>query len=55
MNIVYPFFLKNDPEGACNKLTKDATEEWEKVNFYNDIYNIPFLALSILNSIILII
>ncbi len=32
MNIVYPYYIRNDPEGACNALTKEAQEEWEKVN-----------------------
>lgn len=46
MNIVFPFYLKNDPEGACNKLTKDAINEWEKVNFYK-LFNFNF---SLLNN-----
>lgn len=36
VNIVYPYYVRNDPEGACYLLTKEATEEWEKVfNFVN--------------------
>ena len=31
MNIVYPFYGKNDPEGAVNALTREANNEWEKV------------------------
>ena len=30
MNIVHPYFIRNDPEGACYVLTKEAIEEWEK-------------------------
>ena len=30
MNIVYPFYGKNDPEGAVNALTREANAEWEK-------------------------
>jgi hypothetical protein len=33
VNIVNPFYIKNDPEGACNALIKESTEWWEKV-FY---------------------
>ena len=35
MNIVNPFFLKNDPEGACQAITKEASDEWNKVIFLN--------------------
>jgi hypothetical protein len=31
MQIVNPFFTKNDPEGACNALIKEATSHWEEV------------------------
>ena len=31
MMIVYPYYLKNDMEGACYAITKEATLEWEKV------------------------
>lgn len=25
-----PFYIRNDPEGACDKLIKEATEAWKK-------------------------
>ena len=28
MNIVKPFYEKNDSEGACKELVKKATEKW---------------------------
>jgi serine/threonine protein phosphatase PrpC len=31
-NIVYPFYLNNDPKGACDKIVQLSTEWWEKVN-----------------------
>jgi len=34
MNIVYPYYLRNDPEGGCHVLTKEAVEEWEKVKYF---------------------
>jgi serine/threonine protein phosphatase PrpC len=34
MNIVYPYYGKDDPDGAVNALTKEANNEWEKVNFF---------------------
>jgi serine/threonine protein phosphatase PrpC len=34
-NIVYPFYLNNDPKGACDKLIQVSTEWWEKVKFIN--------------------
>jgi len=33
MNLVNPFYYKNDPEGACHALAKEATEWWYKVFF----------------------
>lgn len=35
MTIVYPYYLRNDPEGGCFSLTKEAVEEWEKVKYLN--------------------
>jgi hypothetical protein len=31
MNLVNPFYNKNDPEGACNILVKESIEWWERV------------------------
>ncbi len=31
MNAIYPFYGKDDPDGAVNALTKEANYEWEKV------------------------
>ncbi len=31
VNLVYSYYIRNDPEGACYLLTKEATEEWERV------------------------
>ena len=31
MTVVNSFYNKNDPEGACNALIKEATQWWEKV------------------------
>lgn len=31
MNIINPYYLRNDPEGACLTLTGEATEQWERV------------------------
>lgn len=33
MNIVFPFYTKNDADGACHILTKEATEEWKRVTY----------------------
>jgi serine/threonine protein phosphatase PrpC len=30
MNLVTPFYNKNDPEGACNVLVKESIEWWER-------------------------
>ena len=30
MNIVNPYYLKNDPEGAANALIAESTHWWEK-------------------------
>ena len=30
-NIVHPFYLRNDPDGAVNFLTREASYQWEKV------------------------
>jgi serine/threonine protein phosphatase PrpC len=30
MKIVIPFYLKNDPEGACEKLVKEAVYMWKQ-------------------------
>jgi len=35
MNIVNPFYLKNDPEGACEEIIKQSTELWENVKLNN--------------------
>lgn len=36
MNIINPYYIKNDSEGACNALVREAVESWERVflNFY---------------------
>ncbi len=34
MSLVNPFYYKNDPEGACHVLVKEATDWWDKVFFY---------------------
>ncbi len=34
MQIVNPYYAKNDPEGACSALIKQATQFWEAVNKY---------------------
>lgn len=31
VSIVNPYYLKNDPEGACDALIREATECWKKV------------------------
>lgn len=30
MNQIIPFYGKNDPAGACDKLIRDATNAWKK-------------------------
>lgn len=30
INFVVPFYIRNDPEGACDKLIKEATDAWKK-------------------------
>ncbi len=30
VNTVAPFYLKNDPEGAADRLIRDATAQWKK-------------------------
>jgi serine/threonine protein phosphatase PrpC len=31
LNLVVPFWEKNDPEGACDRLVKEAVLTWKKV------------------------
>jgi serine/threonine protein phosphatase PrpC len=31
VNVVVPYWLENDPDGACKKLESIATEYWKKV------------------------
>jgi hypothetical protein len=31
MNIVNPFYAKNDPEGACNAIIQESTNWWIQV------------------------
>lgn len=31
MSMVMPYYQKNDPKGACDKLVKESTKMWEKV------------------------
>ncbi len=39
MNIVNPFYYKNDIEGACHALVRESIEWWEKVSFdFNKIF-----------------
>jgi serine/threonine protein phosphatase PrpC len=38
LNIVYPFYGRNDPEGAVTALTREANDEWEKVFLNNFIF-----------------
>ena len=33
MNIVNPYYFKNDPEGACQALIKESTDWWVKVQY----------------------
>ena len=33
MTILNPFYIKNDPDGACKALIKEAILCWEKVNY----------------------
>ena len=35
-NIVIPFYEKNDPEGACKTLIKEATDCWNKEDIVID-------------------
>jgi serine/threonine protein phosphatase PrpC len=35
MNVVNSYYLKNDAEGACHALVKEATDWWEKVKNSN--------------------
>ena len=30
MKLVIPFYIQNDPEGAVNKLIKEANAAWKK-------------------------
>lgn len=30
MKLILPFYLKNDPEGACDKIIKESTEAWKR-------------------------
>lgn len=30
MKIIIPFYLKNDPEGACEKIIRESTEAWKR-------------------------
>ena len=30
MNMIIPFYLKNDPDSACEKLVKEAVACWKK-------------------------
>ena len=34
--IVNPFFIRNDPEGACNALMKTASKNWDKSGYERD-------------------
>ena len=34
--IVNPFFIRNDPEGACNTLMKTASKNWDKSGYERD-------------------
>ena len=44
MNIIYPFYGKDDPDGAVNALTKEANFEWEKVIFNYSQYYLLFFS-----------
>ncbi len=33
MNYVLPFYQKNQPEAACEKLIKESVICWKRVNF----------------------
>ena len=30
MKMVVPYYIKNDPEGACEKLIKESTNAWKR-------------------------
>lgn len=30
ISMVSPFYLRNDPEGACEKLLKESTAAWKR-------------------------
>jgi serine/threonine protein phosphatase PrpC len=35
INMVVPFWMKKDPEGACEKLCEEAVKAWKRVrNIY---------------------
>ena len=36
VEIVKPFWLKNDPESACNELVEEAKKAWESDNCSRD-------------------
>ena len=39
VKMVYPFYLKNNPEGACDKLIAEANLAWKRVLYYVIIFN----------------
>ena len=39
MELVLPFYEKNNPEGACEKIVKESVYWWKKVLFLNNLYN----------------
>ena len=36
MEIVNPFYLKKDPDGACQRIVECATYNWKKVKYFNN-------------------
>jgi hypothetical protein len=30
MHFIIPFFHKNDPDGACEKVVREATNSWKR-------------------------
>ena len=40
IELVNPFYFKNDPEGACNILVRESTEWWERVIIYFIYFNV---------------
>ena len=38
-NIIYPFYIKKDPNGACAKVIEEAAKMWKLVSIKKYYYN----------------